>query len=179
MNPESGTRVPGTDDPGLRQPVQLDYLDSDGESSDPECGAPWLFAAPGEGNLTSSLPAGPLPFVEPVEGGPVHRVESATHFPCFDLDFECRLVPSRSVGHWHLYLDQAVPADLYWKLLDVMAECGLVEPGWVRSGKARGFTSVRREGTFAPHSTTRDELAAARRAEELAATLNERLNHAP
>jgi hypothetical protein len=36
-----------------------------------------------------------------------------------------------------------MPWGQYVKLLDVMAECGILEPGYVGASKARGFSAVR------------------------------------
>ncbi|MFY1688195.1 hypothetical protein [Plantactinospora sp. WMMB782] len=70
-------------------------------------------------------------------------VSGRMHKPVIDLDLPARLVPSSTEGHFHLYIDQAVPWEAYVKLLEALADAGLVEPGYVRSSIARGFSAVR------------------------------------
>lgn len=63
--------------------------------------------------------------------------------PVIDLDVPCRLIPSSTEGHFHLYIDQQVPAVAFWNMLDAMADAGLVEPGYVSASREREFTAVR------------------------------------
>lgn len=65
------------------------------------------------------------------------------HRPVIDLDYEAELIPSSTPGHFHLYINKEIPEALYWKFLRVMAECGIVQQGWVDSSIARGASSVR------------------------------------
>lgn len=65
------------------------------------------------------------------------------HLPVIDLDYQAHLVPSRTPGHFHLYLDTPVEEEDYWKLLRVMAECGLIEYGYYGASKQRGYTAAR------------------------------------
>lgn len=68
------------------------------------------------------------------------------HAPVIDLDLPCMLVPSTTPGHYHLYIDQIIPQEKFWKLLDALVEADLVEPGYASASKARGYSAVR-----APH----------------------------
>lgn len=65
------------------------------------------------------------------------------HRPVLDLDFDAALVPSSSAHHHHLYLDKVLTWTQYVKLLDVLAEVGLIEPGYRDASIAREFTAVR------------------------------------
>jgi hypothetical protein len=69
-------------------------------------------------------------------GGVVHR-------PVIDMDFPVKVIESSTPGHSHLYIDREIEWDDYVKLLEVMAEIGLVEPGYVSASKDRGFTALR------------------------------------
>lgn len=65
------------------------------------------------------------------------------HRPVIDLDFECKLLPSATPGHYHLYLDRAVTTGQFDAVLIAMAEAGLVERGYASSFRNRGYTAVR------------------------------------
>lgn len=69
--------------------------------------------------------------------------ESALHFPVFDIDIPAFLVPSSTEGNTHLYLDVQIADEQYWRLCEVLVECGILQPGYVSACKARGYTSVR------------------------------------
>jgi len=47
-------------------------------------------------------------------------------------------------GHYHLYLDKRLTWKQYEKLLEVMAEVGILEKGYVQAAKAQGMTLVRK-----------------------------------
>jgi hypothetical protein len=65
------------------------------------------------------------------------------HMPVIDLDLPCRLIPSGTPGHFHLYIDQAIPFSYYTKMLDAMAEAGVVQWGFADATRERGYGSVR------------------------------------
>lgn len=65
------------------------------------------------------------------------------HRPVLDLDMDAHLFPSTSADHHHLYIDKVLPWSQYVKLLDVLAEVGIIEPGYRDASVAREFTSVR------------------------------------
>ena len=88
-------------------------------------------ADPAEANVFSSLLAGQ-------EG-----VEDPLHTVAIDLDHRARLVPSSTEDHGHLYIDKVMPWSDYLKLLRVMAEVGLVEPGYVSASERRLATHLR------------------------------------
>lgn len=89
-----------------------------------------------EAQVTTSLVAGTW---DPTEGNsarPMHR-------PVLDLDYPAQLIPSTTPGHFHLYLDHEVPHDAYMRLLDALADCGLIEDGYRNASHDRGYTAVR------------------------------------
>ncbi len=65
------------------------------------------------------------------------------HKVVIDLDLPAKLIPSTTPDHFHLIIDHEISEAQYFKLLDVMAECGLIEPGYVHASKDRGYTAVR------------------------------------
>ncbi len=65
------------------------------------------------------------------------------HRPVLDIDFPVHVVPSSTPGHFHLYLDKQMAAPAYMRLLDALAEAGIIEPGYAKVSNARGYTSVR------------------------------------
>lgn len=69
--------------------------------------------------------------------------EQEVHSPVLDIDVPAALVPSSTPGHSHLYLAVPLTWDDYQKLLDVLADVGILEPGYVAASKARGYTAVR------------------------------------
>lgn len=89
------------------------------------------------------------------EGKPPNIVASllkdGLHSPILDLDFEARLIPSSTPGHFHLYLDGlTMDWETYAALLVAMGDAGLLGPGYVQHSLDRQMTVLRREGTFKP-----------------------------
>ncbi len=74
--------------------------------------------------------------------------ERQRHLPVLDIDFEARLVPSSTPGHYHLYLDGMPPLswERYEKLLEALADAGVIEEGYYYAAKMRKHTMVRRPG---------------------------------
>ncbi len=65
------------------------------------------------------------------------------HYPVFDVDLPIQLVPSTTEGHFHVYIDHPIRLKPYLKLLDALAEAGIVQKGYVASTRHRGFSCVR------------------------------------
>lgn len=65
------------------------------------------------------------------------------HFPLIDIDMECALIPSTTPGHYHLYIDRPMRFDNYVKLLNVMRDVGIVQPGFADGTEKRGYGSLR------------------------------------
>lgn len=71
------------------------------------------------------------------------RRDDKLHIPVLDLDMDAMLLPSSTPGHHHLFIDKPMTWKQYKKLLDVMAEVGILEPGYVGVSKKRKRTQVR------------------------------------
>lgn len=69
--------------------------------------------------------------------------DDGLHRPVLDIDFPAALIPSSTPGHFHLYLDKQLEGPRYMKLLDALAEAGIIEQGYASVSKARGYTSAR------------------------------------
>jgi hypothetical protein len=72
--------------------------------------------------------------------------EKGMHAPALDIDFKARLIPSSTIGHYHLYLDKEICWDDYAKLIAVMGEIGLIEPGYAEVSLKKGMTTLRKPG---------------------------------
>lgn len=70
-------------------------------------------------------------------------IGSSLHAPVIDLDLPVALVPSSTLGHYHLYIDKPMTYRQMMKLLKVMRDVGIVEDGYYRATKKRGRASVR------------------------------------
>ncbi|MBM4617922.1 hypothetical protein GS540_26565 [Rhodococcus hoagii] len=60
-----------------------------------------------------------------------------------DIDYPVVAIDSSTPGHSHLYIDKELTWDQVQKVLDVLAEVGLVEEGYVAASKRRGVTHLR------------------------------------
>lgn len=79
-----------------------------------------------------------------VKGQPrVHYKGDTLHAPVLDFDFPAVLLPSTTEGHFHLMIDTMITWDNFQVLLDAMELCGLLEPGYVRATKQRGYSAIR------------------------------------
>lgn len=65
------------------------------------------------------------------------------HALLLDLDVPAWLVPSSTPGHSHLYVDVAIQQTAYFRLLDALAECGVIQHGYAECSKRRGGTALR------------------------------------
>lgn len=72
------------------------------------------------------------------------------HAPTLDIDLPCRLVQSSTPGHFHLYIDKAMKWPDYERLLTVLAEVGIIEPGYADASIRRRQTFVRKPGIVKP-----------------------------
>ena len=68
------------------------------------------------------------------------------HAPAIDIDLPCELIESSTPGHFHLYIDHELTWEQYKLLLAVLADVGIVEPGYYRASVARGQTFLRKPG---------------------------------
>lgn len=72
-----------------------------------------------------------------------YRASYGKHVVAVDIDKPVLAVPSTTPGNYHLYIDHEMTWPQYSKLLDVMAEVGLVEPGYVAATKRRCHSDLR------------------------------------
>jgi hypothetical protein len=75
--------------------------------------------------------------------GPTRKQLDALHAPVLDIDFPAHLVPSSTIGHYHLYLDKKITWDKYKKLLVALADADILERGYVDAAINTGATYVR------------------------------------
>lgn len=97
----------------------------------------------------SENPAAPDPPLEPallVDSNLVcsdRKDNPDLHIPVLDLDMPAMLLKSSTYGHYHLYIDKPMSWENYEKLLDVLGEVGILEPGYVAVSKKRKRTQLR------------------------------------
>lgn len=70
------------------------------------------------------------------DGKGIHKV-------VLDIDMDAMLIPSTTPGHHHLIIDKALDWPDYVKVMDVLADVGIVEKGYVRAAKQKGYTGIR------------------------------------
>ena len=76
----------------------------------------------------------------------ISLTEDGKHLPVLDIDVPHKLVPSSTAGHAHLYVDVECDWDDYVAFLEAAAKIGLIEEGYYKASKHRGFTAVRKPG---------------------------------
>lgn len=85
---------------------------------------------------------------EPTADKPANLISSLCddgfHRPALDIDVPCRLVPSSTEGHCHLYFDDTpLTWEQYERLLRVLVDVGIIEAGFVDASVASGQTRLR------------------------------------
>ena len=65
------------------------------------------------------------------------------HRPVLDIDIPAYLTPSSSPGHSHLVIDTLLPWEQYEKLLQVLAEAGIIQKGYLDAALRRQATFLR------------------------------------
>lgn len=73
----------------------------------------------------------------------VDKPKEVPHRPVLDIDIPIAVVPSTTEGHYHLYIDKQMSWAEYERLLDVLVEVGIVEPGFAAASISRGYSAVR------------------------------------
>lgn len=68
------------------------------------------------------------------------------HAPAIDIDMPCRLVPSGTEGHFHLYIDKVMDFKTYDKLLKALVEAGIVEKGFYDMARKNKASHLRVPG---------------------------------
>jgi len=74
------------------------------------------------------------------------------HRPLLDIDLPVELIPSSTPGKFHLYIDAPMFWNEYEKLLKVLEEVGILEPGYVNASIERKATMLRKPGIYKPNS---------------------------
>lgn len=69
--------------------------------------------------------------------------EDGRHRPVIDIDWPCRLVPSSTEGHFHLYVDIPLGESEYLELLTAMSKCDLVSRFYAEASRIRLASFVR------------------------------------
>jgi hypothetical protein len=68
------------------------------------------------------------------------------HMPVLDIDVPCRLEPSSTPGHHHLYIDKPMSWETYQGLLEALCSAGVIEHGFHEYSVNLGATFVRKPG---------------------------------
>jgi hypothetical protein len=68
---------------------------------------------------------------------------SVEHKLLVDIDLPCKLIESTTPGHFHFYVDKKISYKQLINILKAMSDAGIVEPGYYKASKSRGYTSVR------------------------------------
>lgn len=71
------------------------------------------------------------------------RIIGGRHRLLLDLDVPAALVPSSTPGHSHLYVDADLDAGQLARLLEVLADAGVIEASYAAVSIARGHTALR------------------------------------
>lgn len=65
------------------------------------------------------------------------------HLPVLDIDMDCVLVDSSTPGHHHLVINKPMSEHSYLKLLKVLSEYGIVQPGYAKFSNLRKKSWIR------------------------------------
>lgn len=65
------------------------------------------------------------------------------HRLVIDLDSPHQYYPSTTEGHGHLYFDTELEWDACIEILEVLAKHGIVQEGYAKASRARGYSAVR------------------------------------
>lgn len=79
------------------------------------------------------------------------------HKVLLDIDHEAMLIPSTTPGHYHLLIDVEVPWEKYVDMMDAMAEAGVIEAGFAKAARKRGFSTLRMPWVKKENPTERTE----------------------
>lgn len=70
-------------------------------------------------------------------------IENCAHYPVIDIDVPINIVPASRIGHTHLYINHPMPREGLYEILEVLTKWGVVEEGYTRACKNRGYSAVR------------------------------------
>jgi hypothetical protein len=84
--------------------------------------------------------------------------EDGMHRPVIDIDLPCRLVPSSTPGHFHLYLELPMSEERFLALMAALGTAGVVSSFYSKAVQARRQAFVRCEWVKKPvKEEVRDE----------------------
>lgn len=93
--------------------------------------------------LTSEIVPEDVTKPDPVGSWLTGQSAVADHRLVIDIDHPVKVVESSTPGHFHLYIDVPMPWSDALKILQAMADAGVVEQGYVDASDRRGYTAVR------------------------------------
>jgi hypothetical protein len=148
---EGSTRRADTYNPGLatsialRQQARIDFDEDYGEDAEFMDAGSAATVVTSLSRLETEGGVGAGDFAECVDvlGAKTHLHPDAIHYPVIDIDHRCHWVPSTTPGHGHLYIDHGMTWTAFLRLLEALAEAGVVEEGYVHACRREGFASVR------------------------------------
>lgn len=73
----------------------------------------------------------------------ISKTITEKHRLVIDLDSPHQYYPSTTEGHGHLYFDTELEWDAALEILEVLAKHGIVQEGYVKASRARGYSAVR------------------------------------
>ncbi|MEU4155728.1 hypothetical protein [Actinoplanes sp. NPDC026670] len=73
----------------------------------------------------------------------IEAVTGALHKVVLDIDLPVTVLPSSTPGHHHLFIDKPMTWPTYKRLLDALADAGLIESGYRSASVERKYTAVR------------------------------------
>jgi len=98
----------------------------------------------GKGGYTNeTVPTDELDKAEVVTSEVAAGPFKGLHRPILDIDIPATLIPSSTFGHAHLYINRTLTWPQYEKLLNVLAEVGIIEQGYADASIDRQHTAVR------------------------------------
>lgn len=71
------------------------------------------------------------------------KCKSGGHIVLLDLDVEAYLIPSSTPGHSHLIINEEITWWEYDAIMAAMVDAGLVESGYHKASRKRGFAAIR------------------------------------
>lgn len=71
------------------------------------------------------------------------KLVDGQHAPALDIDLPCRLVPSTTEGHFHLFIDKPMSWRRYKALLKALKNAGVIEEGYYGASVRRRMTMLR------------------------------------
>jgi hypothetical protein len=81
------------------------------------------------------------------------------HAPAIDIDLPCKLYPSRTPGHFHLYIDKEMTWEQYEKILEALTDARVVQRGYYEASKKHRQSFLRAPGIGQPSCTLPAESA--------------------